>query len=147
MVHPSREEHSQCVLDVLERAGIDLQRRVIEVWNKVDLLSTKGVRHFLQIRRQKDNMPVYLVSALRGDGFDELLLGLDTKLQDLTMRNVSGQKNSKEAIEMMQRSLQRIRIPDGLSAEDTAERWCFLREHCKIVDESITADNTATFLE
>merc|ERR1712232_451884 len=90
--------------------------------------------------------PVYLVSALRGEGLDELLVGIADKLQALEVRTCPGHE-STTSIESANRTLQRVRIPEGLPAEEAAQRWRFLREECTVVEESITADGHSVILE
>lgn len=145
--HPSRDEHFDVVADVLSNSGVDLERRVIEVWNKQDLMSRKEARHFRYIRAKQDSTPVHLVSALTGDGFDELLEALDQKLQDLSVRRVPGHGSEQGAVESARRGLQRVSIPSGLAPADAAERWTFLRDHGAVVEDSITAKDGVTVVD
>merc|ERR1712083_235809 len=79
MSHPSRDEHSQLVTDMLDNVGIDRERKLIEVWNKCDLLSTKEIRHLQSLRGYQTgvSIPLCCISALHGDGVDELLHCID----------------------------------------------------------------------
>jgi len=147
--HPLRDEHGAVVVGVLERAGIDIQRRVVEVWNKSDLVSGREFRHFRYIRCKQDSAtPLCLISALRGEGFEALLEEVDNKLQQLDVRRVPGRACARGALEAPRlRSLQRVRVLDGLPPDLAAEQWAFLHEHCKVVEDSITANGGATILE
>lgn len=85
MSHPSRDEHATIIGEVLERAGIDTERRMVEVWNKVDLLSPRELRHFQYVRGKNEgvSVPLCLVSALHGDGIEELRAAIDRRLSDV----------------------------------------------------------------
>lgn len=143
MSHPSRQEHRRVVMKTLKEADIDIERRVIEVWNKSDLISAKEGRHFFYIHQLSHSTPVYPVSALRGDGFPELLVGMESRLQGLAQA-ASGVQTAARRVAAEGgtpgRSLQRVRIPQGLPADAAAERWRFLREHCAVVEESISQE-------
>lgn len=145
--HPSRDEHTEIIKDVLKKAGVDVDRRVVEVWNKVDLLSKKELKHFLYIqhRRVGTNTPVCCVSALHGDGFDQLLQCIDGLLTSLAKKEVAGEVESKRLI--LPRQLQRIQIAEGLPSEEVANIWTFLREECSIVEDSISAAGDTVTLD
>jgi GTP-binding protein HflX len=65
---------------VLERLGIDLEsRRVIEVWNKVDLLGEDD-RQVLANRAERAG--VAMVSAATGEGVEPLLARLAELIDD-----------------------------------------------------------------
>ena len=56
-------------------------RRIIEVWNKIDALDADGRDRILNLaaRQGADNAPV-VVSALTGEGVDRLLAAIETRL-------------------------------------------------------------------
>ena len=61
------------VRTVLERLGVDMdERRILEVWNKVDLLSAEA-RDEAAGDARRAHPPAALVSAVTGDGCAELL--------------------------------------------------------------------------
>eukprot|EP00434_Breviolum_minutum_P023295 symbB.v1.2.020549.t1/scaffold1731.1/size134469/6 len=93
MAHPAREEQWKTVRNVLSENDVDPER-VMEVWNKTDLLTEKEVRHFFYQHQLQVSTPVQAISALTGEGFDELVEKLDHKLQDLSVRVVPGHRSS-----------------------------------------------------
>jgi GTP-binding protein HflX len=60
------------VRDVLERLGVLEERRVVEVWNKVDLLDPEP-RQELAGDARRAHPPAQLVSAVTGEGCETLL--------------------------------------------------------------------------
>ena len=75
MSHGESEAQAEDVTQVLREIGIDpgQERRIIEVWNKVDLLSAdERTRLAALAARREGNRPV-LVSAVTGEGVDTLL--------------------------------------------------------------------------
>jgi GTP-binding protein HflX len=67
------EAQAQDVRAVLERLDVDLEeRRVVEVWNKADLLDLDA-RHQLAGDARRAHPPAQLVSAATGQGCDALL--------------------------------------------------------------------------
>jgi GTP-binding protein HflX len=73
--HGETEAQAADVTQVLREIGIDAgeERRIIEVWNKADLLSAnERARLAALAERREGNRPV-LVSALTGEGIDRLL--------------------------------------------------------------------------
>jgi len=133
MAHPSRAEQAKVVTDALKKAGIDLER-VVEVWNKSDLIAAKEARHFAYVHQKSSTTPVYPVSALRGDGLDELLQAIERRLHGTQQVAVAGEAGGQR--------LRRVRICPELSAAEAAERWRFLREHCSVVEDSIAAEES-----
>jgi GTPase len=81
--HDDAEAQSRDVEDVLRAIGIDLddQDRLIEVWNKIDRLDPDGRERVqnLAARRPVERRPV-LVSALTGEGTDDLAKAIETRL-------------------------------------------------------------------
>ena len=61
------------VREVLERLGVDMdERRVLEVWNKADLLEDEA-RPLIEGDARRSHPPAFLVSAVSGEGLDDLL--------------------------------------------------------------------------
>ncbi len=83
MAHEDAEAQAQDVDDVLADLGIDPadHGRVIEVWNKIDLLDEDGREGLLNIaaRRPGESRPIP-VSALTGQGIEELLRAVQQRL-------------------------------------------------------------------
>jgi GTP-binding protein HflX len=79
IAHPDSEEQAKDVATVLEELGIDAQApdKVIEVWNKVDLLPP-GERPAAQAGR--DELLTIPVSALTGEGLPELLDAIEARI-------------------------------------------------------------------
>lgn len=73
--HEDTEAQMQDVEKVLRELGIDegARERLVEVWNKVDLLDADGRARLanLAARQPRENRPV-LVSAVTGEGLDHL---------------------------------------------------------------------------
>ncbi len=67
------DAQAQDVRTVLERLGIDMdERRILEVWNKIDLLAGDG-RAQVEGDAKRAHPPAVLVSAGTGEGCEELL--------------------------------------------------------------------------
>jgi len=61
------------VREVLDRLGVDMDERpILEVWNKVDLLDEDG-RRAVEGDARRAHPPAILVSAVTGEGTEELL--------------------------------------------------------------------------
>jgi GTP-binding protein HflX len=61
------------VREVLDRLGIDIdERRILEVWNKIDLLD-EDARRAVEGDARRAHPPAILVSAVTGEGCDTLL--------------------------------------------------------------------------
>jgi GTP-binding protein HflX len=77
------EAQSHDVEEVLSALGIDSneERRLIEVWNKIDRLDADGRARLKNLaeRRPQDQRPV-LVSALSGQGIDDLVKAIEARL-------------------------------------------------------------------
>ena len=83
--HEDSEAQLQDVQEVLKALGIDEARRdrVIEVWNKIDVLDPAG-RAALEntaARVDLDHQPL-LVSALTGEGIETLLVAIEARLAE-----------------------------------------------------------------
>ncbi|MFA6266117.1 MAG: GTPase HflX, partial [Pseudolabrys sp.] len=82
MSHEDTGAQSADVAKVLGELGIEAtDRRIIEVWNKIDALDTEGRDRVLNLagRQAAEHAPV-VVSALTGEGIDALLAAIETRL-------------------------------------------------------------------
>ncbi|MDX2204572.1 MAG: GTPase HflX [Hyphomicrobiaceae bacterium] len=82
IAHPETEAQQRDVEGVLGELGIDAEAAatpLLEVWNKADLLSREAL---LEVRRAqaRSTRGEILVSALEGDGLDDLLRAIDARL-------------------------------------------------------------------
>ncbi len=81
--HEDAEAQEKDVDAVLRQLGIDPNEngRIIEVWNKIDRFAPDELANLRNIasRRSTDH-PCYLVSAVTGEGIDELLTAIETRL-------------------------------------------------------------------
>jgi GTP-binding protein HflX len=81
--HEDTEAQSHDVEEVLSALGIDPneEQRLIEVWNKIDKLDADGRARLKNLaeRRPEDQRPV-LVSALSGQGIDDLVKAIEARL-------------------------------------------------------------------
>ncbi|MDX6751342.1 GTPase HflX [Geminicoccaceae bacterium 1502E] len=81
IAHPESDAQAADVRAVLDELGIDEARRherLVEVWNKTDLL---GEEELAACREEATRRPdVVLASAVRGSGLDELLQLVDRRL-------------------------------------------------------------------
>jgi GTP-binding protein HflX len=89
MSHDDTQAQSQDVAKILGELGIEpTDRRLIEVWNKIDKLDADGRAQLVnQVERQPaDNRPVP-VSAVTGEGLDHLTAAIESRLGEsrLTM--------------------------------------------------------------
>jgi len=76
--HPETEEQAADVGDILDGLGVDEDVALIEVWNKIDALSpeTRAALRRTDARREG----VQAVSALSGEGIDDLVAAIDAAL-------------------------------------------------------------------
>ncbi len=83
IVHDDTEEQSTDVKQILDELGIDANdhNRVIEVWNKLDLLSGDARARILNSAKSRRgrNRP-HVVSAVSGEGLDALLAAIEERL-------------------------------------------------------------------
>ncbi|MEJ6398239.1 GTPase HflX [Yoonia sp. 208BN28-4] len=78
--HQETEEQAQDVIDILTSLGVADTAPMIEVWNKIDLLNDEDRASVLAKAERRDDL--YAISAVTGDGIDELLSALSGKLKD-----------------------------------------------------------------
>lgn len=88
MSRPDNETQKQDVVKILGDLGVEYEQdsRVLEVWNKMDNVDEEDKVDML--RHAKFNDSIIAISALTGDGIDELLAAIDKKLaeRNVTMR-------------------------------------------------------------
>jgi GTP-binding protein HflX len=82
MSHDDSEAQSHDVGKVLAELGIEISDpRIIEVWNKIDLLDSDAhTRVFNFAERQPHRRYPLLVSALNGEGIENLLVAIESRL-------------------------------------------------------------------
>src|SRR5215210_4081496 len=73
--HGESEAQAEDVTQVLREIGIDAaqERRIIEIWNKADLLSADERSRLAALAERREGQRPVLVSALTGEGIDTLL--------------------------------------------------------------------------
>ncbi|MBV0892017.1 GTPase HflX [Paracoccus sp. Z118] len=79
--HPETEEQAADVGEILESLGVEEDVALIEVWNKIDALSP-DIRAGLR-RTDARRADVQAVSALSGEGLDDLVAAIDARLSDV----------------------------------------------------------------
>jgi GTP-binding protein HflX len=78
--HPETEEQAADVAEILESLGVDEDVALIEVWNKIDAL---GAETRAALRRTDARTEgVQAVSALSGEGLDDLVAAIDAHLSE-----------------------------------------------------------------
>ncbi|ESR27198.1 GTPase HflX [Lutibaculum baratangense] len=109
--HPDSETQAKDVMNVLKALGVDVEdeKHIIEVYNKIDLLSPEA-REALLARRERESLEGIPVSAVTGEGIDQLLATISERL-------------GKEEI------LRRIRLA-GTRGQDL--NWLY--ERCEVVE-------------
>ena len=119
IAHPDTEYQANDVHTILEQlsetTGLD-QPPIIEVWNKADALD-EATRDVLSKRAAEHNPPALLVSALTGQGADELLFHIEAAL----FRN---------------RKLRDVMIP---AADGRLHAW--LHNNCEVSSEMLSGDS------
>ncbi|MBC9246935.1 GTPase HflX [Paracoccus sp. 11-3] len=79
--HPETEEQAEDVAEILDSLGVDEDVALIEVWNKIDALSPE-TRAALR-RTDERTQGVQAVSALTGEGLDDLVAAIDAHLAEV----------------------------------------------------------------
>ena len=72
--HPNTNSHSEDVLDILERIGLEKKIPVLEVWNKIDLHPEN--HKFQQTDKMLNKRNIYPICASSGLGLDNLTNGI-----------------------------------------------------------------------
>lgn len=93
IAHPESREQADDVARILDSLGVDSadRRRVVEVWNKLDLLSPDQRQEVTNraARREGGERPL-LVSAITGEGIEDLLSAIAERLRaDRASRRVT----------------------------------------------------------
>lgn len=78
--HPETEEQAGDVGEILESLGVEDDVPLIEVWNKIDALSPE-IRDALR-RTDARTEGVQAISALSGEGLDDLLAAVEARLAE-----------------------------------------------------------------
>ncbi|SMO97061.1 GTPase HflX [Paracoccus laeviglucosivorans] len=78
--HPETEEQAGDVGEILDGLGVEEDVPLIEVWNKIDSLSAE-TREALR-RTDARTEGVQAISALSGEGLDDLLAGVEARLAE-----------------------------------------------------------------
>jgi len=82
IAHEDAQAQSQDVAAVLQELGIDAHdRRLIEVWNKIDRLDGAGKARVANLAERDARHPV-LVSAMTGEGFERLAQAIEARLAE-----------------------------------------------------------------
>jgi len=73
--------HRQDVLDILSALNVDIDNpdRIIEAWNKIDLLDEDSMRH-LRLLAKNTVLPIIPISAVNGQGLDILIKIIENKI-------------------------------------------------------------------
>ena len=120
MSHEDKDAQSHDVQDVLRQLGIEPERggHLIEVWNKIDRLDDEERAHLFNVaeRQTSDHRPV-LVSALGGEGLDQLKVAIEQRL-----------------------SLKRVVLDLVLDAADGAG-MSWLYRHTEVLEKSLRDDD------
>lgn len=77
--NPHHHIHAQHVMEILKDLGIDNNNRIIELWNKIDLLKNDAYTH-MKTSAQNAHLKTYFVSAHTGEGIEEFLKEIEEKI-------------------------------------------------------------------
>jgi GTP-binding protein HflX len=83
IAHEDAEAQGEDVRAILRELGVDPDddHRLVEVWNKIDLLSPPDREAIVNAaERRRDAAKPYVVSAATGEGLHELLIGVEERL-------------------------------------------------------------------
>ena len=78
--HPQTEEQAKNVRSILQSLGVAEDAPIIEVWNKIDLLSEDDHNATVTTAERTDDL--FALSAITGEGLDRLLAAVPDKLKD-----------------------------------------------------------------
>ena len=123
--HEDTAEQSADVMQILCDLGVDPEddRRIIEVWNKIDLLDIENRRRQLGVAKLKRGRGrAFAVSAITGEGLDALLAGVEERLS-------SG--NARYSVS--------VPPTDG-------QGLAWLYEHCEVLERSSNNDGATIVL-
>ncbi|PZO64067.1 MAG: GTPase HflX [Paracoccus denitrificans] len=79
--HPETEEQAGDVGEIMDGLGVDEDVALIEVWNKIDSLSPETRAALRRTDARRDD--VQAVSALTGEGLEDLVAAIDMRLADV----------------------------------------------------------------
>ncbi|MDW4497794.1 GTPase HflX [Sulfitobacter sp. D35] len=82
--HPETEEQAGDVREILASLGVEDERPTFEVWNKVDLVGPDAAEA-LRARAARDG-DIFTISAITGEGVDDLLAAVTDRLQGVRHR-------------------------------------------------------------
>ncbi len=77
--HAETDEQARDVENILNSLGIDEDRQMLEIWNKLDLLGPDE-QDALRARADRDD-GLFCLSALTGEGIEDLLVAISDALQ------------------------------------------------------------------
>lgn len=123
--HEDTAEQSVDVKQILADLGVDPEddRRILEVWNKIDLLDPEQRARQLGIAKLKRGRGrIHAVSALTGEGLAALLAGVEERLS-------SGHAQY------------RVSVPPG-----DGQGLAWLHEHCEVLERSSNDDGATNVL-
>jgi GTP-binding protein HflX len=84
IAHEDAQAQSQDVEKVLSELGIDPNdRRLIEVWNKIDRLDAEAKTRLANLAQRQSERPPVLVSAVTGEGLDRLSDAVQARLAEV----------------------------------------------------------------
>jgi GTP-binding protein HflX len=96
--HAETEEQAHDVLEILHSLGVAKETRIIEVWNKIDLMPAEGAEA-MRARAERDE-DVLAISATEGEGLERLQSVVAEALQgavreeELTLSFAEGRKRA-----------------------------------------------------
>jgi len=117
--HEDSEAQERDVDAVLRQLGIDpdASGRIVEVWNKIDLLSPEERENLQKIAaRRPSERPCFLVSAGTGEGLEELLAAIEAQLATMrTTLNLSIDASDGAGISWLHRNAEVLdkKLHDG----------------------------------
>ena len=104
---------AQDVRTVLERLGVDMdERRILEVWNKIDLLPAEA-RHVVAGDARRAHPPTALASAASGEGCSDLLEAIAALVDEAPPVDVFAPAGEGAAIAWLYRHGRVIERADG----------------------------------
>jgi len=110
------QAQAEDVRTVLERLDVDMdERRILEVWNKQDLLPAED-RQALDGDARRAHPPAILVSAVTGEGLDELLAAIAALVDEAPPVDVYAPAGEGAAIAWLYRNgrvMERVEGKDG----------------------------------
>jgi GTPase len=81
LARPDSEAQNLDVRKTLDELGVDSHdRRLVEVWNKIDLLDPDARAAALNAARRETARRPFVISAVTGEGIDDLLVGLENMI-------------------------------------------------------------------